>query len=107
MFQPRTIPLVLTAAAMIAGCAPTVEQRGNLPAADKIAEIRPGATTKDEVVKILGTPSTVGVFNDKSWYYVSRRTKQLAFFDPDVVDQQVYVVRFDRRPAASFRSSSS
>src|SRR5947209_1452820 len=83
-------------AAAIAGCAPSVEQRGNLPNPDKVAEIHTGSTTKDEVAKILGTPSSVSVFNnDKSWYYISRRTAQTAFFDPDVLDQQVYVVSFD------------
>jgi outer membrane protein assembly factor BamE (lipoprotein component of BamABCDE complex) len=85
-----------SAAAAIAACAPSVEQRGNLPNPDKMSEIHAGATTKDEVAKILGTPSSVSVFNnDKSWYYISRRTAQTAFFDPEVVDQQVYVVSFD------------
>jgi outer membrane protein assembly factor BamE (lipoprotein component of BamABCDE complex) len=87
----------LVAMAELCGCAATVDQRGNLPDPDKLAAIRPGATTKDEVVKILGTPSSIGVFNDKNWYYISRRTEQLAFFDPDVLDQQVYVVNFDDR----------
>jgi outer membrane protein assembly factor BamE (lipoprotein component of BamABCDE complex) len=87
--------VLITAA--LCGCAATVDKRGNLPDPDKLAAIRPGATTKDEVVKILGTPSSIGVFNDKSWYYISRRTEQLAFFDPDVLDQQVYIVNFDDR----------
>jgi len=83
-------------AAAVASCAPSVDQRGNLPNPDKIAEIRAGSTTKDEVAKILGTPSSISVFgNDKSWYYISRRTAQTAFFDPDVLDQQVYIVNFD------------
>jgi outer membrane protein assembly factor BamE (lipoprotein component of BamABCDE complex) len=87
---------VLLGAAVLSGCAASVEQRGNLPNSEKIAEIHPGTTTKDEVVKVLGTPSSVSVFNnDKSWYYISRRTAQTAFFDPDVLDQQVYVVNFD------------
>jgi len=81
----------------LAACAPTVDQRGNLPEPDKLAGIRPGATTKDEVAKILGTPSSTAVFDNKTWYYISRRTKQVAFFDPDVVDQQVYIVNFDER----------
>ena len=59
-----------------------------------MAQIHPG-TTRDEVVKLLGTPSSTGVFNDKSWYYISRKTKRVAFFDPDVLDQQVYVLNFD------------
>ncbi len=86
----------MSAAGAIAGCSPAVDQRGNLPTQDKVGEIHAGATTKDEVVKLLGTPSSVSVFNnDKSWYYISRRTAQTAFFDPDVLDQQVYIVDFD------------
>jgi len=79
----------------LASCAPTVDQRGNLPEPDKLAQIRPGTTTREEVVKILGTPSSTGVFDDKNWYYISRRIKQVSFFDPDVLDQQVYIVNFD------------
>jgi outer membrane protein assembly factor BamE (lipoprotein component of BamABCDE complex) len=96
----RKIPLsasvaALLAAAGLAGCTPTLDQRGNLPEPDKLALIHPGATTRDEVTKILGTPSSTGIFDDKNWYYISRRTKQVAFLDPDVLDQQVYIVNFD------------
>jgi len=52
-------------------------------------------TKKDEVIKILGSPSSVSIFNDKSWYYISRRTGQTAFFEPDVLDQHVFIVDFD------------
>jgi len=96
----RKIPLpaslaVALAAASLAACVPTVDQRGNLPEPDRLAQIQPGTTTRAQVAKILGTPSSTGVFDDKNWYYISRRTKQLAFFDPDVLDQQVYIVNFD------------
>jgi outer membrane protein assembly factor BamE (lipoprotein component of BamABCDE complex) len=63
-----------------------------------MSEIHAGSTTKEEVAKLLGTPSSVSVFdNDKSWYYISRRTAQTAFFTPDVLDQQVYIVSFDEQ----------
>jgi outer membrane protein assembly factor BamE (lipoprotein component of BamABCDE complex) len=103
-FVPYIMPMrrlaslmtTISGAAAIAGCAASVEQRGHLPGPDKLAEIHAGSTTKDEVVKTLGTPSSVSVFNsDKSWYYISRRTAQTAFFDPAVLDQQVYIIRFD------------
>ena len=94
--MPLAAPVaVLIAAASLAGCSPTLDQRGNLPEPDKLAQIRPGATTRDEVVKILGTPSSTGIFDAKNWYYISRRTKQVAFLDPDVLDQQVFIVNFD------------
>ena len=79
----------------LASCAATVDQRGNLPEPEKLAQIQPGTTTREQVTKILGTPSSTGVFDDKNWYYISRRTKQVSFFDPDVLDQQVYIVNFD------------
>ena len=86
----------VSGAAAFVSCSPAVDQRGNLPNPDKLSEIHAGSTTKDQVTKILGTPSSVSVFNnDKSWYYISRRTAQTAFLDPDVLDQQVYIVNFD------------
>ena len=92
----RHLLVLFTSVSVLASCAPSVEQRGHLPAPEKLSEIHAGSTTKDEVVKILGTPSSVSVFNnDKSWYYISLRTSQTAFFEPAVLDQQVYIVRFD------------
>ena len=88
------MPAALAATALV-GCVASVDQRGNLPEAEKLAQIRPGSTTRDQVTKILGTPSSTGIFDDKRWYYISRKTKQVAFFDPDVLDQQVYIVNFD------------
>jgi len=96
MRQSFVLLVAVSGAAALVSCAPAVDQRGNLPDPDKLAAIHAGSTTKDEVAKILGTPSSVSVFNnDKSWYYISRRTSQTAFFDPDVLDQQVYIVNFD------------
>ena len=91
---PAAMATVLAASALI-GCSARVDERGHLPDPDKLAEIRPGATTRDQVAKILGTPSSTGVFDDKNWYYISRKTKQVAFFEPDVLDQQVFIVNFD------------
>jgi outer membrane protein assembly factor BamE (lipoprotein component of BamABCDE complex) len=87
--------VAIAAGASLSACSTSVEQRGNLPPPDGIAQIHPGKTTKDEVVKILGTPSSVSVFNDKDWYYISSRTKQFSFFDPKVLDQQVLIVDFN------------
>jgi outer membrane protein assembly factor BamE (lipoprotein component of BamABCDE complex) len=81
----------------LGGCVASVDNRGNLPEPEKMAQIQPGSTTRDQVAKILGTPSSTGVFNDKSWYYISRKTKQVAFLNKDVLDQQVYVINFDGR----------
>jgi outer membrane protein assembly factor BamE (lipoprotein component of BamABCDE complex) len=98
---PIFVCLAGAAAIALSGCAASVDNRGHLPDQDRLAEIHPGQTTKDQVVKILGTPSSTGVFDDKDWYYISRKTEQVAFFDKDVLDQQVYVVRFDDKGVVS------
>jgi outer membrane protein assembly factor BamE (lipoprotein component of BamABCDE complex) len=90
-----TVAAVALAATALAGCVATVNDRGHLLEPDKITQIHPGTTTRDQVVALLGTPSSTGVFDDKSWYYISRKIEQVAFFDPDVLDQQVYVVNFN------------
>jgi outer membrane protein assembly factor BamE (lipoprotein component of BamABCDE complex) len=82
-------------AVALAACSPRIDQRGNLLDPDSVLTIQPGVQTKDQVAELLGTPSTVGTFDDKSWYYISKRTETTAFFAPDITDQQVVVVKFD------------
>jgi len=93
----RRWPASLASALILCGCTISVDQRGNLPDPDKLALIQPGTTTKEQVVKVLGTPSSESTFNDDTWYYISRKTKQVAFFSPEVLDQQVYIVDFDNK----------
>src|ERR1043166_1360567 len=54
-----------------------------------------GVQTKDQVAQLLGTPSTIATFDDKTWYYISKRTETTAFFPSDITDQQVLFVRFN------------
>lgn len=82
-------------AAGLAACATMIDQRGNLPDEEKVARIRPGITTKDTVAQLLGTPTSVSTFDDKTWYYISKRTEQWAFLAPKTLDQQVVIVDFD------------
>jgi outer membrane protein assembly factor BamE (lipoprotein component of BamABCDE complex) len=87
--------LLLASVAALAACSPRIDQRGNLLDPDAVLAVKPGIQTKDQVAQLLGTPSTIATFNDKTWYYVSKRTETTAFFTPDITDQQVLVVKFD------------
>lgn len=86
---------IVVLAVLLVGCVVSEDQRGNLPDPDKLAQVHPGTTTKEQVVKILGSPSSESTFDDDTWYYISRKTKQVAFLSPTVLDQQVYIVDFD------------
>ena len=88
--------IALLAALALGACAPTVAQRGNVPDPEKLEQLKPG-DSKDKVVQMIGSPSTIGTFSDKRWYYISRKTEKVAFWDPKTVDQQVVEVLFDEQ----------
>jgi outer membrane protein assembly factor BamE (lipoprotein component of BamABCDE complex) len=91
----RLAAVTLAAGLSLAACAKTVDQRGNQPTEEKLADIQPGVATKDDVARLLGTPSSIGTFDEKTWYYISKRTEQFAFLTPELVDQQVVAISFD------------
>lgn len=90
----------LLAAAIVAGpldaCSPTVSARGNLPTADQLSQIKPGVTDKASVTALLGSPSSVASFDDTTWYYISQRSEEVAFFKPEAHDPEVVAVVFDK-----------
>lgn len=76
------------------GCAPIVDTRGNQPTPERLAQIKPGQLKRDDVLAILGTPSSAALFGDDTWYYISARTESLAFFAPKTVERSVVAIRF-------------
>lgn len=87
--------LALAATIGLAACGGTVETRGNLPDAELIAEVEPGRDSREDVVDKLGSPSTVSTFLDRRWYYIGHKTRNVAFFKPEVVERSIFVVSFD------------
>ena len=93
------LALVLAAALLVAplgACQPTISARGNLPTADQLSQIKPGVTDKASVTVLLGSPSSIATFDDTTWYYISQRSEELAFFKPDARDPEVVAVVFDK-----------
>jgi len=88
--------MALLSFALLGACSPTVNPRGNQPSASQLAEIKVGTTDKVTVTRILGSPSTVASFDSSTWYYISQRTEELAFFKPEVRDPEVIAVVFDQ-----------
>lgn len=88
--------LALSAAlAALAGCTNPVDQHGNLPEADKLAQIKPGTTDKATVTQLLGSPSAVPEFDANTWLYISTKTRALALRKPELLDQEVLAIDFD------------
>ncbi len=88
--------LVLAGALGAAGCTPEVNLRGHVPNPESLAQIKPGQQTRDQVLDMLGSPTAIGTFEDSRWYYITRKTEHLAFYDPELIEATVVLVEFDQ-----------
>ena len=91
----RRVLIAALLAGVLAACSPPIHKHGNKPEPEVLAEIQPGVDDRDTVAELLGTPSSIATFDDRIWYYISKRTEQFAFFEPEVLDQQVVAILFD------------
>ncbi len=90
--------LVISAVSLGAGaCSARLDTRGNLPDPKLLAEIRPGELAREDVMDLLGSPSSVTPFGSDTWYYISKRTETFAFFAPEVTERKIVVVKFQFR----------
>ena len=91
----RSLVLLGSLGLLLAACAPTIANRGNLLDSDKLAMVKTGLSTREDVAATLGTPTQISTFDEKIWYYFGRHTQQYSFFDPEITEQQAVEVRFD------------
>jgi outer membrane protein assembly factor BamE (lipoprotein component of BamABCDE complex) len=80
----------------LAACTGRVDTRGNLADPEVVSQITPGESTRGTVEDLLGSPTTVATFNDSTWYYIGRKTERFAFFEAEVLEQQVVAIHFDQ-----------
>ncbi|HYE52643.1 MAG TPA: outer membrane protein assembly factor BamE [Azospirillaceae bacterium] len=95
----KTSPLLLTAGLAALGltaCQPLVATRGNMADPQRLAQIQPGASSREQVQTVLGSPSATGTVDPNTWYYIGQVKEQTAFFRPEVVDQKIVRIRFDQ-----------
>ncbi len=86
---------MLAFAAFLSACTMTVNHRGYVPDQETIERLRAGVDDRNSVTLMLGSPSSVATFDDRTWYYVSKQTQRVAFLNEKVVDQRVLSVGFD------------
>ena len=91
----KTAPLTALLVLVLAACTPTVANRGNILDSEKLADIKVGESTREDVATKLGTPTQVSTFDDKTWYYIGRQTEQYSFLDPEVIKQKAVQVTFN------------
>lgn len=79
----------------ISACTPVMATRGNYVDEDRMKGLQVGVSSKAEVEKTLGTPTTTDPFDTNAWYYIGEKTSTTAFFNPKVDTRKIVVVYFD------------
>jgi outer membrane protein assembly factor BamE (lipoprotein component of BamABCDE complex) len=85
----------LALAFSLAGCFTSTYQRGYILDEAALAQIPPGSS-QEQVLLVLGTPSTVATVSGETFYYISQKAQRTAFMDPKITDQRVLAVYFDQ-----------
>ena len=98
--RPRfAVALALALGALLAGCSssPFTQsyQRGYVVPEGALEQIPLGAS-QEQVLILLGTPSTVATVSGEVFYYISQRTEQTSFLPQKEVDRRVIAVYFDK-----------
>ncbi|OIN85391.1 MAG: hypothetical protein AUJ12_09590 [Alphaproteobacteria bacterium CG1_02_46_17] len=89
-----TFSLIVLAILPVA-CTPQVATRGNLLEDYQMKEVLPGIDTRDDVIRKIGSPTTVAPFDDNTWYYMGQRTEKKGILDPKIVEERIIVVTFN------------
>jgi outer membrane protein assembly factor BamE (lipoprotein component of BamABCDE complex) len=92
----RAIAAIALVCAVVSGCSGEQFQKGYILPPGALEQIPIGAS-QDQVLIVMGTPSTVATLSGEVFYYISQRAdRRVAFLDQKVVDQRVIAIYFDK-----------
>lgn len=96
-FRAALVAALIGTALPLAGCDnfTQVYQRGYIPPEGALEQVPLGAS-QEQVLIVLGTPTTVATVSGEVFYYISQRAEQkLSFMNQQVTNQRVIAVYFD------------
>jgi outer membrane protein assembly factor BamE (lipoprotein component of BamABCDE complex) len=91
----RTLAGLILLGLPLGACFTQSYQHGYVVQENALEQVPLGAT-QEQVLIVLGTPSTVATVSGEVFYYISQRTEQTAFMPQKMVDQRVIAVYFDK-----------
>jgi outer membrane protein assembly factor BamE (lipoprotein component of BamABCDE complex) len=92
----KALAAALALGVLLGGCTGETFQKGYLVPEGALEQIPIGAS-QEQVLIVLGTPSTVATVSGEVFYYISQRAERpIAFMPQEVVDQRVVAVYFDK-----------
>lgn len=78
---------------LLVACTPTINQRGNMVTAEQTDKLIVGVHTAQDVLRILGSPTTTAPFDQNTWYYIGQETMKKGILDAKVTKENIVVVK--------------
>lgn len=88
---------VLVTVVALSACAVRYRDHGYVPRDEDLARITVGESTREDVARAVGRPSTTGLLTGGAWYYVGSRFRLYGPREPEEIDRQVVAISFDDR----------
>ncbi len=87
--------IALSITTMLAGCGKARSVRGYYFDPLLSNDILPGVDNQQSVHNTLGSPTTFGAYDDKTWYYISTTLRYKAVLRPEREYRRILAVHFD------------
>ena len=100
-FWIKLFPTISVFAILLASCAQPIEVHGNRITLKTFNAIKPGKTTKQQVLEQLGKPVITQDYGPKSWIYVKSKSQKTVLSGQKLLDRTVVRVSFNNKGIAT------
>ena len=76
-------------------------QVGDVPADVRIHAIKAGKHTKEDVTRLLGSPTSITLFEKESWLYIESKERDRIFLPAKEIDRKVIKITFNNNGVVS------
>ena len=100
-FWIKLFPTISMFASLLASCAQPIEVHGNRITLKTFDAIKPGKTTKQQVLEQLGKPVITQDYGPESWIYVKSKSQKTVLSGQKFLDRTVVRVSFNNKGIAT------
>src|ERR1700722_9467721 len=90
------LAIAILAGSLASACGMTQVYHHGYMVPDGALEQIPLGSSQEQVLIVLGTPSTVATLSGEGFYYISQRAEQISFLPQKEIDRRVVAVYFDK-----------
>ena len=86
--------VLISAIVAVAGCTTLTRKHGFVPLPEDLAQMTVGASTRDDIITLVGPPTTTGTVSGDTLYYVQSERSSFGPFEPEITSREVVAISF-------------